>query len=96
MVVGFVLEHEDPVLFFAVDVHLDLDGAGVDLLALVEIWHEAALFEHLGANSGHIHERHVLFTLLINLCTGDNIFEPGGFNGACQRTFFNIHRVQLC
>ena len=37
VVVGFVLKEEQPVLILAVDVALDLDGAGVDLLGLVEV-----------------------------------------------------------
>ena len=61
VVVGFVLEHEDPVLFFAVDVHLDLDGAGVDLLALVQIVQLAVRFQLLGSDGCQVHERHGLF-----------------------------------
>ena len=38
VVVGLVFEHQQPVLRLAVDRGGDVDGAGVDLLALVELW----------------------------------------------------------
>ena len=38
MVVGLVFEHQQPVLRLTVDRGGDVDGAGVDLLALVELW----------------------------------------------------------
>ena len=91
----FVFKLDEPGFCFAIDLHGHFNRAGVDLLALVEIRHEAALFEHLGADGGHIHERHILLALLINLCAGDDVFEPGRFNGARERAFFNIHSVQL-
>ena len=50
VVVGLVLEHEQPVLVVAVHECLHLNGAGVDLLGLVEILQVAALFEHLSAD----------------------------------------------
>ena len=45
MVVGLVLEQQQPVLRLAVHIALDLDGAGVDLLALVQVLQDAALFQ---------------------------------------------------
>ena len=57
MVVGLVLEHEQPVLIVAVHERLDLDRAGVDLLGFVDILEVAALFEHLGARGRNVHQR---------------------------------------
>ena len=57
MVVGFVLEHEDPVLGAAVGLNLDFHGAGVDLLALVECGDLAVCFELAHCHCRHIHER---------------------------------------
>ena len=57
VVVGLVLEHEQPVLVVAVHERLDLDGAGVDLLGLIDILQIAALFEHLGGDGTHVHQR---------------------------------------
>ena len=57
VVVGFVLEHEQPVLIVAVHERLNLDGAGVDLLGLVDVLQVAALFKHLGSNRAHVHQR---------------------------------------
>ena len=56
VVVGLVLEEEEPVLVLPVDVDLDLDGAGVDLLGLVEARELARVFEPLGADGAHVHE----------------------------------------
>ena len=47
MVVGFILEHQQPVLGLAVDRGCDMDGAGVDLLALVEVGKQSALLSTL-------------------------------------------------
>ena len=55
VVVGLVLEQEQPVLVLAVDVALDLDGAGVDLLRLVQILQDTLLLQLLGANGGKVH-----------------------------------------
>ena len=55
VVVGLVLEQEQPVLVLAVDVALDLDGAGVDLLRLVQILQDALLLQFLGTNGGKVH-----------------------------------------
>ena len=60
VVVGLVLEEEQPVLEGAVDVNLDLDGAGVDLLGLVEVLELAGVLEPLGADGAHVHEAHGL------------------------------------
>ena len=56
VVVGYVLEHEDPVLFPVFGVHLDLHGACVDLLALVQIRQLAVRLQLPYSYSGHIHQ----------------------------------------
>ena len=53
---GLVLEHQEPVLLLAVHCGGDVDGAGVNLLALVQLGQQATLFQHLGAQSGDVHE----------------------------------------
>ena len=55
VVVGLVLEEEQPVLILAVDVALDLHGAGVDFLRLVEVLQDALLFQFLGTDGGQVH-----------------------------------------
>ena len=47
---GLVLKEEQPVLVLAVDIDLHLDGAGVDLLGLVETGEDAVLLEPLRAD----------------------------------------------
>ena len=55
MVVGLVLEQEQPVLILTVHIALDLDGAGVDLVGLVQIFQDALLLQLLGTDGGKIH-----------------------------------------
>ena len=55
VVVGLVFEEEQPVLVLAVDVALDLHGAGIDLLRLVEVLQDALLFQFLGTDGGQVH-----------------------------------------
>ena len=54
------LEQVQPVLFHAVHIHLALDGAGVDLLGLVEAGENALLLQPLRADGAHVHEAHGL------------------------------------
>jgi len=53
--VGLVLEQEQPVLVLAVHVALDLHGAGVDLVGLVEVLQDALLLQLLGTDGSQIH-----------------------------------------
>ena len=79
MVVGLILEHEDPVGFLAVNVRLDLDGAGVDLLALIEILQNAALLEDPRAHRCQIHQRQGL-VLTSELCAVGKVLVIGAAN----------------
>ena len=56
VVVGLILEHEEPVLLLSVHRGLDLDGAGVDLLALVQVPEDAPLFQGLGRQGAQVHK----------------------------------------
>ena len=53
---GLVFEHEQPVLLLAVHGGGDVDGAGVNFLALVQLGQQAALLQGLGADGGHVHQ----------------------------------------
>ena len=56
MVVGLVLEHQQPFLVLTVHIGGEADGAGVDLLALVQFGELTALFQRLSADGGDVHE----------------------------------------
>ena len=58
VVVGFVLEEEEPVLVLAVDVDLHFHGAGVDLFRFVEMLEDALALQVLGADRAHVHQAH--------------------------------------
>jgi hypothetical protein len=94
VVVGLVLEHEQPVLLLAVHHGGDLDGAGVDLLALIQLGEQAPLFQRLGADGGDVHQGlGPLGGLLlpIDLHTGVQIPLIGGLD----RGGADVHRVQM-
>ena len=56
MVMGLVLEHEQPVLLLPVHYGGNMDGAGVDFLALVQLGEQAPLFQRLRADGGNVHQ----------------------------------------
>ena len=77
MVVGFVFEEIEPVLFFAIDVALDFDGAGVDFLGFVEVFQDALGFEPLGADSAHVHEADGFLVAAELVAHGEVLLERG-------------------
>ena len=84
MVVGFVLEHQEPVLVFPIHRCGNMDGAGVDLLALVQLREHPLLFQILGADGGNIHQglgplSRLLFP--VNRHTGGKILLIGFLHG---------------
>ncbi|MPN09659.1 hypothetical protein SDC9_156950 [bioreactor metagenome] len=57
MVVSLVFEHQEPVLNLAVHRGGNVDGTGVDLLALVKVLQNAPLFQRLCPDGGYVHQR---------------------------------------
>ena len=56
MVMGLVFEHQQPVLRLTVDLGGNMDGAGIDLLALVQFRERTAFFQCLCADGGDVHQ----------------------------------------
>ena len=56
VVMGFILEHQQPILVFSIDLCGHMDGAGVDLFALVQFRKQAPLFQDLCSDGGNIHQ----------------------------------------
>ena len=83
VVVGLIFEHQQPVLGLAVHRGGDVDGAGIDLLTLVQFRQQAPLFQDLCADGGNVHQglRPLggLF-LTVDLHTGGQIPLVGGLN----------------
>ena len=77
MVVSLVLEHDEPVFFFAVDLGLDLDAAGVDLFRLVQVVCLVVLLQVFGADAGHIHEAQVLVSVSVYVLSHGHVFCKG-------------------
>ena len=94
VVVGLIFEHQQPVLGFAVHRGGDMDGAGVDLLALVQLRQQAPLFQNLRADGGNVHQglRPLggLF-LAVDLHPCGQIPLVGGLNGRVM----NFHLVDV-
>ena len=53
---GLVFEHQEPVLCLSVHLRRDMDGAGVDLLALIQLRKLAPPFQGLCTDGGDVHE----------------------------------------
>ena len=74
---GLVFKLQQPVLLLAVDVDLDLDRAGVDLLGLIQILEQALLLEGFGADGGQVHQGHRLVLARVDGLAQLEIFVVG-------------------
>ena len=95
MVVGLVLEHQQPVLVLPVDGGRHMDGAGVDFLALVQLRELALLFQVLGADGGNVHQSlgpGSSLLLTVDRHTGSQIFLIGSLNSGVM----DDDVVQMC
>ena len=65
----FILKHQQPWLIFAIDIHIDADGACIDLIADVNIGRHSIFTEILGADGRDIHkiDRPALSLLSVNI-----------------------------
>ena len=94
---GFVLELHQPLLCLAVDGHRHLDGAGVNLLALVQIGNHALLFQGLHAHQRHIHQRHnAVGVLAVHLVARVVVFLQSVLDDLAERVLLNFNLAELC
>ena len=56
VVMGLILEHQEPILVLAVYLGIDVNRTGIDFLALVQLRKQTALFQCLCADGGNIHQ----------------------------------------
>ena len=89
VVVGLILKEEQPVLQLAVDIALDLDSAGVDLLALVQVLQDSALLQGLGGDGGAVHQGAVLLVAASLLAQGHVAVK-----GSLHQLVIDLHIVQ--
>ena len=75
VVMGLVLKEQEPVLILAIDIDLDLYGAGIDLLRLIELLELAFLLQHLRSEGADIHEVDRLRA--VQLLAGCDVTIPG-------------------
>ena len=98
MVVGFVLEHEQPFLEAAVHFDIHIDAAGIVLLADFHVVELADAAEISSADGGHIHEIQALafaakflaeseveFECSVDFLLGEGVLDPVflEFRGEC-------------
>ena len=95
MVMGFVLELHQPFLGLAVDGNGHLDGAGVDLVALVQIGDHALFLEGFHAHQRHIHQRYnAVGVLAVDLGAGGVVFVQRVLDHLAEGGFFYFNFTQ--
>ena len=90
VVVGFVLEQEQPVLVLAVHIDLHFDGAGVDFLGFVQVLENAVLLKPLGTDRAHIHEAYRLAVAPELMAHGQILVERGLDHGVIDIDFVKL------
>ena len=91
VVVGFVLEHQKPVLILAVDFSCNMDRASIDLFAFVQLRQQATFFQDLCTDGSNIHQGlRTLCSLLlaVDLHTGSQVTIISSLN--CRIVDFHI------
>ena len=94
VIMGFVFEHQQPVLLLAINRSGNMYGAGVYFLAFVKLRQQAALFKHLCAYGSNVHKRLRAFCGLlraVNLNAGGNVSLICGPNSRVV----NLHMVYV-
>ena len=94
VVMGLVLKLDQPGLGLPVDGDGGLDRAGIDLLALVQVIDQPALFQHLGADDGHIHQRNGAVGLTVHLIAAGEVFLQRIFHGRCNIALLHLNGAQ--
>ena len=90
MVVGFVLEQEQPILVLAVHIDLHFNGAGVDFLGFVQVLENAVLLKPLGTDRAHIHEAYRLAVAPELMAHGQILVERGLDHGVIDIDFVKL------
>ena len=94
MVVGLVLEHEEPVLILPVHIHRDADAARIDLLRFVEIVELSLRTQRLHADDSDVHQCHIaLLAVPIEQLAVIHVGLIGLKNRHGKEAVFDIHGV---
>ena len=94
VVVGLVLELDEPGFGLAVDGDGGLDGAGVDLIAHIQVGHQALFPQVLAADGGHVHQGHGLVLALVQLLPQGEVVLQSLFHGLAQSALLHVDLVQ--
>ena len=93
MVMGFVLEHNQPVLVFAINVGIDNDAAGINLVRLVQVLQLALLPESLHADNSQVHQGNIPFLTCIQILAVSQVLLVGILNRLAVIPLLNIHQI---
>ena len=89
----FILEHEEPVLVLAIDIHRDPYAAGIDLLRGIEIVQFPLRTQHLHPDHSEIHQRHVAFLPRIESLAVVGVFLIRFHDRQGEQAVLYIHRI---
>ena len=93
---SFIFELNEPRLLFAVNLNLNINRAGIDFLALVQIVNIALLFECLCADARHIHKAdNLILSVAVKVASKLKIFLKRLFDSLGVSALFNLDFVKL-
>ena len=97
MVVGFVLEVDQPLFFFSVHIHRYHDTAGIDLIGLFLVCKFAFCFQFLHCHKSQIHQADkFVITAFVHVLMGIQIFFVCFFDWSLIVAFIKLHAGKLC
>ena len=96
MVMGFVLEHNQPFLIFATNICINHNTASVDFLGLVQILQLALLPQCLHANNSQIHQGNITILASIEILSICQILIISLADRFCIIAILNIHQIYSC
>ena len=95
VVVGLVLELDEPGLGLAVDGNGGLDGAGIDLIAHVQIGDQALLPQVFPADGAHVHQGDGLVLALVQLLPQGEVPAQGVLHRLLQGALLHLDVGEL-
>ena len=90
MIVCFILKQQQPILFPALGLDLDLDRTGIDLLGLIQSVQLPLFFEDLRRDGADIHQRDRFLPLDERSCVQIALIS------CLQRLIGKLHRIKNC
>ena len=93
MVVGLVLEHDEPLFNLPVYFCRHYDAAGIDFIGSIEVIKQALTLQLLHAHYGNIHEGYIALLAAIYISAVFEIFLIGLGDSVRGKSFFHLYLV---